>query len=292
MTDMALIRQVKQETQNDESKQTSEKPWWMPTTLIKDELDTIARASKDDSTHAARWAPNHKPPVARFISRGLAFECVLAMNQRSKEKIKPSRYVPQEWRIGRKKLSPDDFKKVVWRPDMLAFVLKYMRQKVVKALEEAYRYGKIKKTSEIQLHALQLSEMSVTGLLEGLRSVEMPDMRSGAVVILGDSASDSGSETVNPLLSQFPDYITVPQTKSAVPVFDLSTLLTSSDREALRAYIPQFSEKALFFFPDGPKSVDAMLAMWELKGMFMHDTDFLADQTGSKSPENQKDDSS
>lgn len=75
--------------------------------------------------------------------------------------------------------------------------------------------------------------------------------------------------------SVFPDFITLPQRGSKVPVFDLSALLTDSEREELRKHHPRFREAALFFLPRGTITTGAMLALWKLKGFVMYDEELL-----------------
>lgn len=175
--------------------------------------------------------------------------------------------------------SSAELSKVEWPERLTDLILRYLGEKVVRSLKEAYRYEQIKSERADQWRILEVSDLSVSGLIEGLRNIEMKDMQTGAIVIMGDSESETTSD---PFDSKFPDYLTLPQTRSTVPVIDLSTLLSASDRQALRESIPRFSEKALFFRADGPKSVDAILALWELKGYVMHDAEYVRDLRAEK----------
>jgi hypothetical protein len=280
LTDMGLIQRTSPQPENTKRKKPGPL-WWMPTGLLKDELKAIADLSKNDIDAAPMMPPNRKPAVMRVLSRSLLLEYTSSMMGPKGDKTKPSRFIPVNWRVTHNKLSGEEVKAIIWRQDMFKFVLKYMGQNVVKSLKEAYRYENIKRDTADQWRALRLSDLSVTELIEGLRHIEMADMKNGAVVILGDPED---TETKTPFVSSFPDYVTLSQTQSAVPVYDLSTLLSAPDRDALRQCIPRFGEKALFFRPDGPKSVDAMLAMWELKGFIMHDTGFFSESLQLKSP--------
>jgi len=75
-------------------------------------------------------------------------------------------------------------------------------------------------------------------------------------------------------LTQLPDFITLPSQGTQVPVFDLVDLLSDHDLDELRQHHPRFDRDALFFRPGGNIPVDAMLAMWRLKGYSMHDREF------------------
>lgn len=275
LLDMGLVRQVDESSRNT-------KLWWMPTDLLKDELKEAVAAksssAEENNTEASEAASVKKPAVVRLLSRALLFEHLpraqyLPVSRKlGNGRVKPGNLIPPDWRMSLTKSGQGELQTVDWPKGLPQLISKYMSQKVVKALKEAYRYEVIKEDSTDQWRTLSLaSELSVPELLEALRHIDMTDMGTGAVVILGDLAD---SESKDPFLSSFPDYLTLPQTQSTVPVFDLSTLLSASDRRTLKECIPRFSERALFFRPDGPKSVDAMLALWVLKGYIMHDTDF------------------
>jgi hypothetical protein len=205
----------------------------------------------------------------RMITRALLME-YSPLAKRASRKVKPFQLVPSEWRM---RLGAD-LSKVEWPERLTDLIFKNLGGKVVKSLKEAYRYEQIKSGRADQWRILEVSYLSVSGLIEGLRNIEMENMRTGAVIIMGDSEAESTSGAFD---SKFPDYLTLPQTQSTVPVIDLSTLLSALDRQALREAIPRFAEKALFFRADGPKSVGAMLAMWELKGYVMHDAEYIRD---------------
>ncbi|KAN0073993.1 hypothetical protein V8E54_007930 [Elaphomyces granulatus] len=90
------------------------------------------------------------------------------------------------------------------------------------------------------------------------------------------SPSNSAAERPSSSISSiFPHFTTLPQRGSKVPVFDLSVLLTDSEREELRKHHPRFCEAALFFLPKGAITTGAMLALWRLKGFFMYDEELL-----------------
>lgn len=233
--------------------------WWMPAGLVKEKMSSNTTALEGSSDH-------RKLPVMRMVTRALVMEYApLARN--ATRKVKPFHLVPSEWRMR----SSADISKVELPERLTDLVFKYLRRKVVKSLKEAYRYERMKSERADQWRILDVSNMSLSAIIEGLRNIEMENMRTGAVVIVGES------EANDPFDPKFPDYLTLSQTHSTVPVIDLSTLLSASDRQALREAIPRFAEKALFFRPDGPKSVDAMLAMWELKGYVMHDSEHVRD---------------
>lgn len=80
-----------------------------------------------------------------------------------------------------------------------------------------------------------------------------------------------GAVLVTASLSSLPEYVTLPQTQTKVPVLDLSVLLSESDLEGLKAHDARFQSSALFFRPDDSLTADALLALWKLQGLLRHD---------------------
>lgn len=117
---------------------------------------------------------------------------------------------------------------------------------------------------------------ALVGALKGIETIER--MGSGAVLVMGQKSQtenqSEGLEDSQKRVSNFPDYVTLPQVQSKVPVFDLSILLSESDMEALGAYDQHFQSTALFLRPDDMTSVDAVLALWKLKGFIRHDAEY------------------
>lgn len=116
-------------------------------------------------------------------------------------------------------------------------------------------------------------------LVEALKGVEPVERMGSGVVLIMDQKSQTesqseGFEDSQKRVSNFPDYVTLPQVQSRVPVFDLSILLSESDMETLRAYDQRFQSTALFLKPDDTTSVDAVLALWKLKGFIRHDAQY------------------
>ncbi|KAE8148664.1 hypothetical protein BDV25DRAFT_157885 [Aspergillus avenaceus] len=68
-----------------------------------------------------------------------------------------------------------------------------------------------------------------------------------------------------------PEYVTLPQTQSKVPVFELLELFSDEEMDELRSYHPRFNSPALFFRPTDKLTVNTMLALWKLKGYIRQD---------------------
>ncbi|CRG88348.1 hypothetical protein PISL3812_05378 [Talaromyces islandicus] len=288
LTDMGLIRRV---TASDEETTTTATTkskndsslWWMPVNLLKEEIKSSVHPNQANSNI---FASNGKPRVVRMVTRALAYDRFPEYVGRTGKHllVKTKSIIPAMWKGDNHnpKSSRVDFSQLVWRDDMASFVFKHMLKGVIKALQETCRYEKIKQDSADIWRELPLSDMTVSALNESLRGVDMNDMATGGVIILGDLAAPSEKNSrdafKSAFTSTFPDYITIPQTGTMAPVYDLSMVLSRPDLEALRQSHSRFNQRALFFRPDGPKSTEAMLALWRLKGYVMHDVEFMAEK--------------
>ena len=85
------------------------------------------------------------------------------------------------------------------------------------------------------------------------------------------SDGDDADSLPSNLSSIFPDFVTLPQTHTKVAVIDLSTLLSPVELDEVHNHHPRFQKPVLFLRPDDPITVDAVLSLWRLKGMVMHD---------------------
>lgn len=150
------------------------------------------------------------------------------------------------------------------------FVLAQMRRTVVKGLRKASeRYTKVDDLKGVW-RAFEMGESSETALVEGVQTLQrLERMGNGAVLYLGHGPSQN--EGGHPASSTLPEFVTLPQTDSKVPVFDLTRLLSPVDLEEIRAVHPRFQNSALFYRPADPETVEAMLTLWKLNGFVKGD---------------------
>ena len=173
------------------------------------------------------------------------------------------------------------------------FVLRSLRKEAMKALKKACLKGmKVEDAAGVwRVVEMDGEDMGETALRGGLERIgDLKAMGSGGVLVFGSTATDGdameGEDEEVPVAgdvksrslmrastSQLPDFITLPIQGSQVPIFDLTTLLARSDIDELRQHHPRFRETALFFRPVFNIPVDAMLALWRLKGYVMYDRD-------------------
>lgn len=274
LTDLSLVRQIDDSSGEGSGQERKHSMWWVPTEVLKEKLPTLFSELSSPG--------QQRPPVRRLLTRALLMKYMPeAVRSPSRKKIQAASIVPSEWKIRMRRSELVEVAHLNWPPGLSKMVLGHLGKQVVDTLQEAYRIERLKKGEQLfdQWRTLQVSEdLDVPSLIEGLRRiVDMPDMGTGGLIVMGDDPAFDAVQNDAYAAGSLPDYLTLPQTQSSVPVFDLRSLLSPSHRQELRESIPRFREKALFFRADGLKSVKAMLALWELKGYVMHDTDFACE---------------
>jgi hypothetical protein len=159
---------------------------------------------------------------------------------------------------------------------MPEFVLEGMRKHVLKKLKDMNGAKKRSKSGLASLKIIEIEDSSYDALLEGLKRLEnIERMECGGVLIMGrqlerreNGDSETAQEQVQdhePAKSLYPDFVTLPQSQSKVPVFDLTELLSQADLAEIRNYGPHFGNTALILSPVNPAAVQALLALWKLK---------------------------
>ncbi|KAL1997833.1 hypothetical protein VTN02DRAFT_650 [Thermoascus thermophilus] len=222
------------------------------------------------------------------------------MSSTASKKARLGKIIPFRWKYPMGPITSREEKNMIWREDMPSFVLGHMRRAAVRELEKVCWQDGNLNTADGVWRVVELRGAGEAALVEGLKGMqELENMEWGAVLVMGPegtpSSPSSGAETGETgeaeeeetdlphagsgtcsFASPFPDYITLPQRGRKVPVFDLTVLLSATDRARLRHRHPRFRNDAVFFRPGGNITVDAMLALWRLKGLVMHDEEFLA----------------
>ena len=253
--------------------------WWTPVDLYKDELlRNITPSEEAVKRGFTRGNPVTNPlnvRLARVSYRSLLLHEMSAVLTPSTGKYKrhlSKKLLSPRWRSKRSPLSQQDMKALVWRQDMTSFVLKGLRKEAAKALQNAAPPDEETGRNVWAVVLGAQEEVSTQKIVEGLEKVSMENMQTGAVLVLGHG--NTTPETEFPK-SALPDYVTLPQTGSKVPIYDLGVLLSEANRQSLRDAHHLFREQVLFFRPTRPKTLQVSLALWRLKGYVMHDVDWM-----------------
>ncbi|CAI7607022.1 unnamed protein product [Penicillium discolor] len=174
------------------------------------------------------------------------------------------RLLPFRWKHPQGPVTAHEEKRIVWSKDTPEFMLRSMRDVVVKKLGAVLEKYKRVGTSNGVWRALDLPEYSDAALKEALGSLERFDrMECGGVLLLGSKNSAAAGHTSQSSGSL--DSVALTQTGSKVPVFDLSVLFSESDINKLRESHGQFQHTALFFRPEDQIGIDAMISLWKIK---------------------------
>ncbi|KAL2008851.1 hypothetical protein VTN00DRAFT_7045 [Thermoascus crustaceus] len=281
-------------------------------TAIAEDKATDSKSKTRDNTSKKKNRPLRLLTL-RLLDRLLLIkECTSQfMSSSSSKKARLSKIIPFRWKYPLGPITSREEKNMVWREDMPSFVLKNMRKEAVKELEKVCWQDGNLNTADGVWRVIELREANEAALIEGLKGMQhLENMEWGGVLIMGpDSEAQSTSSSSGPetgeetsedpsspspspdpqtqlphpescsFASPFPDYVHLPQRGRKVPVFDLTVLLSDADRAELRRRHPRFRNNALFFRPGGNITVDAMLALWRLKGFVMHDEHFLVQES-------------
>lgn len=247
-----------------------EKLWIMPVGLLKDELSCTLKGP----LNFLKLRIVDRLPLLKQLTKPLS-------RSTGGKKSPLVKLIPQRWKHPFGPMTSREDKLLLWRGDMPDFVFGRLRKDALKKLKKAGdEHEQGKNYSSRVWSVVGLDGDSGEALVEALKGVEAVErMGSGAVLVMGQ-ASKSGlqfghTEGTQKLFSNFPDYVTLPQVHSKVPVFDLSVLLSESDMDDLRAHDQRFQSTALFLRPDDSASVDAVLALWKLKGFIRHDKQYI-----------------
>ena len=174
------------------------------------------------------------------------------------------RLLPFRWKHPQGPVTAHEEKRIVWSKDTPEFMLRSMRDVVVKNLGAVLEKYKRVGTSNGVWRALDLPEYSDAALKEALGSLERFDrMECGGVLLLGPKNSAAAGHTSQSSGSL--DSVALTQTGSKVPVFDLSVLFSESDINKLRESHGRFQHTALFFRPEDQIGIDAMISLWKIK---------------------------
>ncbi|KAJ5766560.1 uncharacterized protein N7511_004176 [Penicillium nucicola] len=193
-------------------------------------------------------------PILRLITVPLA--------KKSGKKPAVLKLLPFRWKHPQGPIKASEERKLNWMSNAPDIVLESMRKQVYKKLAAAStKFKRLGKPNGVW-RAVDLHEYSDSALEEALgRLKPFERMGCGGLLLLGPKADGTVSEPIG----SCPDSITLPQTGSKIPVFDLPSLLSESHMATLRESHPQFQRSALFFRPDEEVTVDAMISLWKLK---------------------------
>ncbi|OQE29680.1 hypothetical protein PENSTE_c002G01160 [Penicillium steckii] len=248
----------------------------LPLDLIKDSIqkrsvedDSLMPESNPDqpanmnvSPLIARDKKFAQRPVLHMTTLGPLIRAVTpSLATRVGKKPGVAKLIPYRWKYPLGPLNSTDLKDCVWRSDMPEFLLRSMREDIVKRIvsfnaEQDGENDLIWESLDIDKYC---SEITIQAALSKLKASN--DEACGAVLLFGSKKEQAGGQN-DSLKTVFH-----PRSQTRIPVFDLSVMLSDS-LESLRESQDAHLEhtKALFFRPDGSReSTNLMLYLWKLQ---------------------------
>ncbi|KAE8386545.1 hypothetical protein ETB97_006566 [Aspergillus alliaceus] len=258
--------------------------WFLPVGLLKDELSSAARnepqTGSDSASKPTPEGQNIRHLRLRIVDRLPVLRKMTRALRSSRSKSAVPRLIPFRWKHPHGPLTSREEKQIVWREDMPGFVLSKMRADALKQLKHACRRYKHPDAADGVWTTFSLEEYTEAAVVEGLRGLGLIErMECGAVLVMGildDNSTatterESDDETMPHVLGTLPEFVTLPQVQSKVPVFELAQLFSEDELEEIWGFDSRFQSPALVFRPNDKITVNAMLALWKLKGFVRHD---------------------
>ena len=208
-----------------------------------------------------------QPPVFRLTERlPVLTSLTQALNSGvDADQRKPNlgRILPNRWKHPFGPLTNRAAAMLSWRDDMPEFMVGRMRAQAARALQKASRtYKKVDRGRDGVWQTVQLEAHSKSALQTALKDLPAVErMECGAVLVMGGQTAAAPEVEKSTL----PDAVHLRQTRSRVPVFDLSVLLSEAELEELRRSDARFQSPALFFRPADKRTMDTLLTLWKLK---------------------------
>lgn len=229
-----------------------EKLWLMPVELLKDELKASSTSTSTSTPlNYLKLRILNNLPMLRKLTTPLS-------RATGGKRSAVARIIPQRWKPPFGPMSMQDERRMAWRHDMPSFVLEHMRKETMKRLKAACSSHDAETDAResrvwtvVDLGSAQQLEEAL-GRIVGVRGIQ-----HGALLVM-----DVQSTSTN-----LPEYVTLPQTQSRVPLLDLTVLLSKSNLEDLKTLDRRFQSAALFIRPDDSLAADALLHLWKIQGL-------------------------
>ncbi|RAL02930.1 uncharacterized protein BO80DRAFT_423387 [Aspergillus ibericus CBS 121593] len=253
-----------------------EKLWLLPTGLFDDKLQASASSSPLEYEQENQSVPrDHRLRLLslRMVDRLPLLRTVTDTywSMKHGRKRQPlAKLIPHRWKQPLGPMTARDEDRLLWREDMPEFTLRMMRQDVLKwlkiATDESAKWAETRKVwTEIPMRRYGRGFLARrTFGMEPFHRVEC-----SAVLVLNRKKAKPGKYTG--LYPRMPNEVYVSTERRLAPVFDLTVMLSEAELQELREYHPRFENTALLFRPDNQATVDAMLALWKLRGFIRDD---------------------
>ncbi|PWY70369.1 hypothetical protein BO94DRAFT_539837 [Aspergillus sclerotioniger CBS 115572] len=251
-----------------------DKLWLLPVGLMKDKFPIETVLSKKSASKATNNNPNSvRHLTLRIVDRLPLLRTITDAywgTKHARNRSPLAKLIPHRWKHPAGPMTPRDEGQLTWREDMPEFALRMMRQNVLKVLKKASDESSTQPEKRKVWTDIPMKQYGRSYLSRRTFSMEPFDrMECSAVLVLNRRKAKPGR--ITGLYPRMPNEVFVSWEKKTAPVFDLTVMLSDEELQELKAHHPRFENTALLFRPDNKATIDAMLALWKLRGFIRDD---------------------
>ncbi|PYI00997.1 hypothetical protein BO78DRAFT_401646 [Aspergillus sclerotiicarbonarius CBS 121057] len=250
-----------------------DKLWFLPLGLMGDTFRINTTPSEMNGHQAKNKNPNSKLLTLRIVDRLPLLRTISdaywgMKHGRKREPL--AKIIPHRWKHPAGPMTTRHESQLVWREDMPEFTLQMMRQAVLKVLKKASDASATRPEERKVWSVIPVRRYGRSFLARRTFSMEPFDrVECCGVLVMNRMKAKPGKYTG--LYPRMPSEVYVSTKKKLAPVFDLTVMFSEAELQELREYHPRFENTALLFRPDNQKTIDAMLALWRLRGFIRDD---------------------
>ncbi|OJZ89124.1 hypothetical protein ASPFODRAFT_127057 [Aspergillus luchuensis CBS 106.47] len=263
-----------------------DKLWLLPVGLMKDKLNPSSTTPSQEEGHTKDDNDNHnnKNNVKKNTTRHLTLRIVDRLpllrtltstywSTKTNRKREPlAKLLPHRWKHPLGPVTSWEESQLSLREDTPTFTLKMMRRDVVQKLKAACDPPDTQPEAKRRVWTvLPVSKYGRAHIARRTWSME-PFERMECCGVLVNNRRRGKPGRVTGLWPRMPEIVCISKQKKVAPVFDLTVMLGEEELTELREYCPGlFGKTAVVLRPDNKVTVDAMLALWRLRGFVRSD---------------------
>ncbi|OOG00171.1 hypothetical protein ASPCADRAFT_402784 [Aspergillus carbonarius ITEM 5010] len=251
-----------------------DKLWLLPVGIMKDKLPIEAILSKKNDNKANNNNPNSlRHLTLRIVDRLPLLRTITDAYwsmKHARNRSPLAKLIPHRWKHPVGPMTARDEGQLTWREDMPEFVLRMMRQNVLNVLKKASDASSTRPEERKVWSVIPMKQYGRSYLSRRTFAMEPFDrVECCAVLVVNRRKAKPGRFTG--LYPRMPNEVFVSREKKVAPVFDLTVMFSEDELQELRECHPRFENTALLFRPDDQATIDAMLALWKLRGFIRDD---------------------
>ncbi|GLA09325.1 hypothetical protein AnigIFM60653_011404 [Aspergillus niger] len=258
-----------------------DKLWLLPVGLMKDKLYPSStnppqkEHTKDNDNDKIDTNKKTRHLTLRIVDRLPLLRTLTSTywSTKTNRKREPlAKLLPHRWKHPLGPVTSWEESQLSLREDTPTFTLKMMRRDVVQKLKAASDPPNTQPEAKRRVWTvLPVSKYGRAYLARRTWSMEpFERMECCGVLVMNRRRGKPGR--VTGLWPRMPEIVCISKEKKVAPVFDLTVMLGEEELEELREYCPRlFGKTAVVLRPDNKATVEAMLALWRLRGFVRSD---------------------